>query len=305
VFVASSPNELHIYDPALQTDTIVPLSLVPLSISVRPDGGYAAVGHYGWVSYVNLQTATVENLLAVNTDAANVVLAGNGYLYIFPALDLSVYSLALSTGTQTALQVGYYESGPARLSPDDQSIYQVTYADAKWSISTGALTKVSLSSTPSNCGNLWITEDGLAIFTECGTMYSASENESQDFQYEGTLSNCSYINWAEESAAQQSTAVIPQTNYSPPATDTEVQVYGEAYLGYAGSLALPEFMVEGTAYPGHGKYVFWNSAGTNLYVIEQADSTANLLSSFAVDTISPSSPSSGCTFALGSEARAK
>jgi len=193
----------------------------------------------------------------------------------------------------------FYQGGVGRLAADDQSIYQVTqFGFTKWNISAGPLASVTLSNTPPNCGNVWIAADGLSIVTECGTVYTVSENEAQDLQYEGTLANLGYINWAAESVLLQSTAVIPQTNYNTQANDTEVQVFGEAYLGYAGSLALPQFMVGGTAYAGHGKFAFWNSAGTRLYVIEQADSTAKLLSSFAVATISPSA--SGCTFTLGS-----
>jgi uncharacterized protein (TIGR03437 family) len=49
VAVAASPNELHIYDPAGQTDTVVSLRLTPTCVSVAPDGLHAAVGHDGCV----------------------------------------------------------------------------------------------------------------------------------------------------------------------------------------------------------------------------------------------------------------
>lgn len=54
IAVAASPNELHIYDPAVQSDAVIPLNLTPTCVSVGPDGLHAAVGHDGYVSYVDL-----------------------------------------------------------------------------------------------------------------------------------------------------------------------------------------------------------------------------------------------------------
>jgi hypothetical protein len=299
IFAAANPNELHIYNPATQADHVVPLSIPPLCLSVQPGGAYAAVGHQGWVSYVNLQTGAVDRIFTIGTDATYAVLAGNGYLYLFPNNDDNVYSLQLSTGTETP--TSYYESGPARLYADGQSIYQAGYSIAKWNISAGEATLDDLSSTPGNCGNIWLSEDGLSLATACATFYTTSETPATDLQYEGTLSNAANsLVWAAESEAISSTAVIPTTNYQSPANDTQVQMYGDAYLDYAGTLPLPQFTVGGTAYAGHGKFAFWNNAGSSLYIVEQADGTAKLLSSFAVDNISPSSSGSGCTFTLGS-----
>jgi len=300
VFAAANPNELHVYDPVTQADTVVPLSIQPLSVSVDPAGTYAAVGHTGWVSYVNLETGTVQQIYTVNTTASYVVAAGNGYLYVFPAFsDANIYSLQTATGTQTAASSN--AAGPARLYPDGQAIYQTGgYGFAKWDIAAGLAVNENPKNSPDNCGNFWIAADGSSIVTECGIVYSASENAANDLQYEGMLSNSGYVVGAAEPSAQQSLATIPIAN-NQTSNDTQVQVYGGAYLGYAGTLALPQFTAGGTSYAGHGKFVFWNSAGASLYVVEQADSTAQLLSSYAVDTISPSTPGSGCSFALGSK----
>jgi len=298
IFAAASPNELHIYNPATQADQLVPLVMPPLSVSVRPDGAYAAVGHQGFVSYVNLQTATVQQIFTTAADTYYIVLAGNGYLYLFPNNEYSVYSFQISTGAETATSA-YYGNGPVRLHPDDQAIYQGAYWPFKWNITSGVATQDSLFSSPSTCENLWITQDGASIFTACGTVYTASETPANDLQYEGTLANASSVAWAAESDVSHSTVVIPG-QYDGQANDTQLQIYGDAYLGYAGTLTLPQFTSGSSPYAGHGKYVFWNSTGTSVYVVEQADSAANLLSSFAVDTISPSGASGGCTFTLGS-----
>ncbi len=300
VFVSAAPNELHIYNPVTQADQLVPLVKPPLSLSVRPDGAYATVGHQGYVSYVNLQSGVVQEILTTGADTSFCVLASNGYVYLFPNNDSNVYSFQIATGTETA--TSYYNgSGPARLYIDGLSIYQAAnYGTTKWNIATGVASPENLTSPPSSCQNLWLNQNGLALATACATIYSTSETPSADLQYLGDLSNTNSLVWASESAVQLSTAVIPTTNYQSSANDTQVQMYGDAYQDYVGTFALPQFIVNAVPFPGHGKYLFWNTGGTSIYVVEQADSTAKLLSSFAVETIAPSSVGSGCTFTLGS-----
>jgi hypothetical protein len=53
IFASSNPNELHIYDPATRNEQFVPLPRAPLSLSVEPNGLYAAVGHDGWISLLH------------------------------------------------------------------------------------------------------------------------------------------------------------------------------------------------------------------------------------------------------------
>src|SRR5439155_23504870 len=99
------------------------------------------------------------------------------------------------------------------------------------------------------CGNFWLTEDGRRAFTACAKVYTTSDIPAQDAQYNGTLSSASAVVWADESAQQQTTAVIPAVsgfNFTPGALqagDTQVQIYGDAFLGYNGSIPLPQFTV--------------------------------------------------------------
>ncbi|MGD2056617.1 MAG: hypothetical protein PVJ15_07405, partial [Gammaproteobacteria bacterium] len=54
VMVAANPDTLHVVDPLSETDVSVALPLPPTSVSVGPDGHFAAVGHDGLVSYIDL-----------------------------------------------------------------------------------------------------------------------------------------------------------------------------------------------------------------------------------------------------------
>lgn len=293
VLVASNPDELHIYDPVTKSDQTVPLVKPPLCLSVRPDGMYAAVGHDGWVSYVNLQTGSVEKLFQVVTDVNTIVLAGNGYMYLFPARSWSdMYSLEISSGTVTATSA-IYDGRVPRLHVNGKYLYVGGDAFSKWDISQGVAKMANQNFGMNTCGNLWLTEDGRRAFTACAIAYTTSDIPAQDSQYNGTLSAAAAATWADESAQQQATAVIPSTRYNNGtggvrAGDTQVQIYGDAFLGYNGAIPLPQFAVGGQSFAAHGRFVFWNRAATRLYVVVQADSTAQLLAGSGIVQISPS-----------------
>jgi chitinase len=75
VYVSSAPNELHFYDTAAHTDRVTFLVMAPLAVSVSPDGQYAAVGHDGWMSYVNLTNGAVIRVFQEITDVHTLALA--------------------------------------------------------------------------------------------------------------------------------------------------------------------------------------------------------------------------------------
>src|SRR5204863_5536034 len=103
-----------------------------------------------------------------------------------------------------------------------------------------------------------------------------------DYQYNGTLSNTAQIVWLDESAKVALTALIPSGGNSGFGSsakspgDTQVQLYGDAFLAYQGAIPLPQFVIGGTAFPAHGRYVFWDPSGPALYAVVQADTKALL-----------------------------
>jgi len=58
VAVSESPNQLHIYRPDTNELVSVNLQVPPFCVSVSPDGHSAVVGHNGWISHVDLDSAT-------------------------------------------------------------------------------------------------------------------------------------------------------------------------------------------------------------------------------------------------------
>lgn len=281
VLVSANPNRLHIVDPNSRTDTVVPLNAPPLSLSVRPDGAQAAVGHDGWVTLVDLNAASVQKVIAVPTDVHSLILASNGYAYLFPLQEWGdLFSLGLDT-ERIERTGAIYKGREPRLHVDGKSIYVGGNYQSKWDISGGVAKLVNSWPSSGGCGKPWLTEDGRRLFGDCAKAYITSEVPAQDYQYNGSLSNASRLVWLDESVKAAVTAAIPLggSSYGTNAKasdDTQVQLYLDAYLAYLGAIPLPKFIVGGSEFPAHGRYVFWNSSGTSLYVIVQADSKALL-----------------------------
>lgn len=302
VAVSATPNELHIYDPAAQTDRAVTLAMTPSCVSVSPDGSFAAVGHDGYVSYVDLKAGSVLKVFPVPSPFGHVLLAGNGYIYVSAGV---VYSIQTTTGTVTpssgALGIGH--GLPELLEPNDKYFYTVGTIYSKWDITNGLA--VSYETGPSNANlgsNAWLFEDGTELVGQSGQVLVSSDTKTQDGRYIGVLPNASGPNtsglqWAANSSILSSIASIPAADPSAPIVvgDNEVDFYGTAYLGAAGKIPLPQFSVGGQGYTAHGQYVFWNAGATALSVIQRADNAANLQLPDAVFTISPSAPPPGCS----------
>ncbi|HEY0134276.1 MAG TPA: hypothetical protein VGB85_09355, partial [Nannocystis sp.] len=126
VAVSHDPPALHLYDPWTGEAEGVELPLAATSVSVGPGGLFAAVGHDGWVSYVDLVTRAVVATHPVTADVLDVVLADNGYIYAFPRQDQweQIYTIEIATGTQT--QSGdwaIYAGTVAKLHPDGDALY--------------------------------------------------------------------------------------------------------------------------------------------------------------------------------------
>ena len=291
VLVSANPNQLHIVDPVASSETVVPLNAPPLSLSVRPDGAQAAVGHDGWVTLIDLNTASVVKVISVPTDVHSLVLAGNGYAYLFPLQEWGdLFSLELASG-QVSRTSAIYNGREPRLHVNGKAMYVGGQSQSKWDISGGIAKPVTTWPNSGGCGVPWLTEDGRRLFGDCGKAYTTSEVPAQDYLYNGSLSNATRLVWVDESAKAATTAAIPAAgpSYNSGAKsldDTQVQLYNDAFLEYLGAIPLPPFMVGGASFAAHGRYVFWDRSGTGLYAVVQADSKALLSGGTAIVRLS-------------------
>ena len=151
-----------------------------------------------------------------------------------------------------------------------------------------------------SCGNLWLTEDGQRLLNACGAVYRTTES-SDDFSANGRLTSTTGVKWAAHSVQQHEIAVVVSQSATPGQTDdTKLQLYRDDALEFASQLSLPNFPAGNSSFVGHGRFVFWNAAETKLMVVQQADSTSNLLSDYGIYTVDLSSGVANCDYQLGS-----
>lgn len=296
VMVGDAPNRLHIYNPVDHTTVSVPLPRAPLNVSVGPDGHFAAVGHDALVSYVDLQQGILVKTLDLTAASADIVLAGNGKVYVSPvrdqwaqlrAIDIATNTEVLSTGMSIRAGTVY------KLHPDGLSIY-----GANRGLSPSDIEKINISVHPpaylydspyhgdyAMCGDLWMSEDGRRIFTACGNVFRASSVRSQDMTYNGSLSGSGLnsIRHLTHSAAAGRVLVIANNPWMSTAiSDDRVSILMYDHLELERTMMLPRFHVNANTYIAHGRFVFANAAGTEFYTVVQADAASGLLNDYGI-----------------------
>lgn len=307
IAVSASPPALHIYNPAMGQDTIVTLPLEPKSVSVGPSGLYAAVAHTGKISYVNLALGRIERQFNVNAEGS-VVLAAQ-FVHVLPFT-----SINLTTGAQSKASEMHFGSTGGALHPGGRRVYGTLDGYSPndlnaFEASTGPITGYRESPYHGDyavCGRIWFSDDGKRIFNSCATFFRYDSDPQKDMYYGGRLDETGYLNWMAMSASAGRIAVIPfQGTSFPPGDDSlgdsELRFFDYTFLRRLGTAALPDFQVGASKYKAHGKWVFYNAAGTALYVVMQADSASGLANDFAIHKISSAAPA-GCTFTLESAA---
>jgi len=325
IFVSASPNQLHIYNPASPLDQTIALAEVPVSVAVSPDGTHAAVGFADAVAYVDLQAGSIVQMFSGLPIAGDQVIFGNGYIYAFPQPVVgnvgtgNIVSVNLSNGTVKSDGLNQASGGVfdsltnAVYSAEDGIGPSLLY---RYDASSGVIKLLPADSSFTGisyvCSPL---QDGSVIYTGCGTVFHASPDSSKDMSYAGTISGLvSQNGWAtiapmSVSNSLQQLAAIPQPPLntvtgvgSQPLADTFVELFNTTSLNLAGQFATTPFSAGGANYPAHGRWVFYNSASSAIYLITQADSAANLAHDFALETIDlTKSNSCGATFAASSE----
>lgn len=281
VLVANAPsNAVHLIDVVTRQDRTVMLNLPPTAVSVSPDGHRAVVGHDGWVTLIDLDTATSTGMHAVSCDVFDVVY-GIGFVYAFPRRDqwVQIHSVNLATGMETVpTGLGIRETTRAKLQPGSTTMYGadngLSPADIeRYDLDTMGVANVAWDSPYHGdydmCGNLWLSEDGARIFTACGATFRTSAVRAMDMTYAGSLQGfTSAIRALDHSAAAGEVVLIAGSfGFPSPHTgdDTQVRHFESSFLNATTTDMLPLF--PGTSTRAHGHFVFWNALGTHYYVV--------------------------------------
>ncbi|RPJ59324.1 MAG: hypothetical protein EHM23_14460 [Acidobacteria bacterium] len=283
VAVASNPDRLAIYDAAANKAEYISLSASPTDLSLSPDGLFAAVGHGGnSVSYLDLLNRKVEKVVPVSTPFNEVILGRNGLVYLL-AQPRKVLTLRISDGQLTSVDFFSAPEFPfGRFHPYSDSFYLtgVDYGSRVSRFDTqDGVPRYDHESSSSVYGypreQFEFSEDGKRIFTSGGEVLRISEVRSQDLVTNGRIPT--YVVHVCHSAEIGRIAVIPRLTSSLEAIGTELWVYDYETLGRRAALTLPSFPPDTTA-ASHGRYVFYDNAGTKLFVLLEANPNSGVTS---------------------------
>jgi len=282
VALAANPDRLWVYDAEARTAQPIDLSAPPADLSVSPDGLFAAVAQTnGSVAYVDLLNRKVDKTIPVTTPFAEIVLGGNGFVYLIQSR--KVTSVRISDGQQTSVDFyGAPESPFGRFHPGQNAIYVTDEGSGsrtyKFEIQEGVAKpdyESSGSSYQGPAAQFEISEDGQRLFSSGGDVFRASAVPSQDMTPNGRVP--SYLAHFADSDEIGRIAVIPRVAGSAEAFGTEVWIHDYATLERRAAFSLPVFPAD-TIVPSRGRYVFYNSAGTKLLVVVEANPSLGLTS---------------------------
>lgn len=299
ITISSTPNRLNIIDPQNKSIQHVDLPVLPSCVSVSRQGGYATVGSNGYLILVNLTSAAIEKSHPISCNALDIVMALNGWAYVFPTSDqwTTVRCVNLATGVETQHTGNFIYAGTkGKLHPSGKYIYGadngISPSDFhKFNIQNGTATYVHDSPYHGNYsfgGDLWISEDGLRIFAKSGNIFKSTES-SDDLTYNGSLDGMDNLKWVSTSQSDGTIYAIPyiEESYYNYKTAPYVSVFNGTYSTFIKNIYLQPFIVPdgfggGTIYPSEGQFVFIGNSNSEIFVLVKADNNSGLTKDWAL-----------------------
>ncbi|MBN2444954.1 MAG: Ig-like domain-containing protein [Spirochaetales bacterium] len=300
VIISSLDNELSLIDPENGNSAATSLPYAPLSIGLAPDGLAAAVGYTNFVGTVDLGTGipvvthtwpiTPYTGYGINRgNITSIMLDPIGYIYGIDGADqwIDLRQIDSNTGTEVLKGVSLlYAGSKGRMHKDGTSIY---YTDSSWicniNISDpGATVFPYYYNWEYGSGLFWFFDTGKAIINSRGNVCSITQVKATDFGDLGTVVipfGGNGLHWADHNSMAVHDSVTGLIAAIPFSWDDEydadhfIYLINAATYGMEGSFLLPDFLVDSIRYPGHGRFCFWNNAGTELYVLIQSTGAPN------------------------------
>ena len=293
IYVSTNPLSLTIHNVLNKSFDHIPLSFIPICVSVSPDGNHAAVGHDGKVSYVDLISKVVIKTLDVPCYIFDIALTTTGWAYAIPNDGTHTYVQCINFSNNTVTSsTGYsiYDRSKIKLHPSEKYIYLadngVSPADLrKLDVQNG--TAVFLYDSPYHGDypsgyDLWFSEDGNRIFTKYKSVFKTSELQPLDMLYNGkitfeTSSSYSYKNlvWLDHANAKNNLYILAtgEDYYDP--NSPFLYIFNATNLVFKSQIALEKYTIPdnfggGKFYESEPYFAFCNSAGNKVYVVAKA-----------------------------------
>lgn len=294
IVVSENPNQIRKFNLATNVEESLSLDNMPKCISISQDGNYAAVGHNGSFSYINLTSMTIENNYAVSTDVYDIVLAPNNWVYITSSISYQkMRCVNLSDGQETFSQYNqigsvpsYPNSAKAKLHPSGNYIYATPHGIVpsdidKYSITNGTAQFLYDSQYHGDYefGNkFWLSENGSRIFTNSKNIFSSSSTQNNDLIYLSSIQGLE----GDDSKVIDIMDINTNSNricalfvYNPDSfvyiPSNKVRVYN-AQFSLLREVEIPKHMTTNTNggvdfHESRGYFGFFNSSGTKFFVL--------------------------------------
>lgn len=302
IVVSENPDEIRKFNPVDNSSTSLSLTIPPKCVSLSQDGNYAVVGHNGSFNYIDLNEMKSIDTYAVTTNAFDIVIAPNDFVYVFPEKDQweTIRCVNLITAVETEhIGRSIYDETRAKLHPSGNYIYGANNGLSpsdfeKYDISDG--TAKYLYDSPYHgdfdfYGDLWISEDGNRLFAKSRSVFNASTNENNDMTYSGELAGEGRVMTLDFSRnAEKIYAVFTTDDFWDDEPGNEVRIYETEFLAFQGTIKLPGFFIpdgsgDGVSYPSEGHFGFFNSMGTAFYVLVKAKEGSGMENEWAIVTV--------------------
>lgn len=284
VFVTSNPNEIRKYNPVSGEILSLALNMPPNAISIGQTGNFAAVGHNGRFSYIDLTTMQLERMYDVTCDANDIILAPNDWVYVFQKdyQGTEFRCVKLEDGAESLSAGGFnYYNSKAKLHPSGNYLYV-----ANNGLSPSDFDKYDISSGPALYlydspyhgdfefnGNIWIDEAGNRLFSKSRNVFDSTEEQSTDMRYDGVLEGNQMIAAMDiHSQVGKLYAILETGDGYPKVPSNSIRRYNAEFLTYQSEIQLPGFIEEtqdgiGRQNASEGHFGFFNSSGTQFYIL--------------------------------------
>ncbi|MCA1827405.1 MAG: PKD domain-containing protein [Myxococcales bacterium] len=297
VMVASDQKALFLFDPH-GTEASVPLPDFANSVGLDPSGDFAAVGHPGGISLVDLVgksvLQTVSVLGGIQPGASVALDTARDFAFAFQtgvAGDHArLVAAPFATGTPSLAISGQVGTGRARFRPADETLYLTANGQfgfggtiEEYVLAAGALKQLTLAPTAtfSTCGDVWLSDAADVLFTRCGSVFRASSG-TDDLSALGTLArppNASLtLRHLSTSATGEISAIANADGTFFGADDQTLRRWAANDFSARESIRFPA----GTsASRWQGRFVFYRSDGSERYVLLQlVDQTTSVGSDY-------------------------
>lgn len=283
ILVQNDPDLVKIINPETGEFETVELSMKPTSLSVSFDGKYAAIGHLGWFTLLNLQTLEIENIYHVAIEVLNLIIAPNNWVYLYSDEFLGQI---MSFDLENELIAGSFESNipvkskGAVIHPSGNYIYLPGWPEmlVRHSIADGpaVFSGISALTDYHDCTHLWISDDGERLFTNRNHVINTHYSAYSNFNYAGTLEGGPRIITALDHHSGTGKIALVRCVGGATITCSDLIILNDHSLKIEQELEIPRYMVPITGQfifrKLSGRYGFFNSDGTRFYLLAHPDS---------------------------------